>query len=379
MDGTAGGHARVIRAFGREHLWSRVRARPVVPVPPTPDDVADWPDRRAPVQPHRNWLPRTAFQLPGGQFSRYRDMPEANLVDVIEEAVRRLTVDGVSVVRPLGSIAYARRSRVLDWSVVRDLDIWVYVSRATLATGEWGELHSVLQRNVHDVLVERGVFADLSSRTGYVYLRDDSCRRRMIELKLAELGWLNDGLVAAAGRNPTLVRPGRPAHATVPRIEWSGYVPHENHYASAPGSEPFRRVVRSMSRGAVVFAQHHAHAENLAEGLRVLGPSRLRQALGDERKLRRYLHKVSKKQMMLGVLLRDDELRIRGLERVVALRGDMDLSGRQARREILATTINELESLRHVDAPALRRWVEPSEGPHVGELAWLPVDDQVLG
>ena len=361
-----------LQRYGWEHLGLRWRRRPIAPVPRGPSEISGPADRRMNrLPPHRNWLAQDAFDLPHELFSRYLDRPSANLIEVITEAVCRLGGDGAAVIRPIGSVAYARLDGELEWDLVRDLDIWVYVSRETLRSAPWAELHQRLQRQVYEVLVERNVFADLSARTGYVYLRDAAGRRRMIELKLADLAWLRTGLRSAADRNPTLVRPGRPAHATKPRLEWSGYVPHENHYPNAAAAEAFDDQVAAIGQAEVIYAQRHVFVENLAEAMRVLGPARLREARHSERSLRRFWHKFNKKQMMLGVLLRDEDRRRRGLAGLLQLRDEStDWSRREQREQVLASMVAELTDLRGTGEEPLWRWIRPAAGLQVGDLAW---------
>lgn len=357
---------RLLR-YSVEHTRLRVGDRPVVEVP----DLEAWhlsPDAPPASRTHRNWLQRDDFTLPNDRFSRYLDTPEVNLLDVVESAACRLAPDGQVVVRPIGSLAYARTDRLLQWPVVRDLDLWVYVTTTTLTQGDWLDLHRQLQGHVWDVLQERRVLAHRSRRTGYVYLREFNGRTRMIELKLADVGWLHTGLHQAHRRCPKLLRTPIPAHFETPRLEWAGYTPYENYFPSHESESAFAAALRSITDPELDYGLHYTYAENLAEAYRVLTPQRLAQAAARPRMFFRYSRKIWKKTLMLAVMRGDEAAWSAAVQGLAHLQSGRDVAfAHSTRTDYLAALVLQLQRLRGDGIPAkVGRW---STSRHDGTIA----------
>jgi hypothetical protein len=310
---------------------------------------------------HRNWLAEHDFLLPNERFSRYLDTPSVNLLDVLQTAAQRLTNDGIVVIRPIGSCAYARIDGQLQWDLVRDLDIWIYVSPSTLEQGEWRQLHADMQQRVWEVLRERRVLSHRSRRTGYVYLREFDGRLRMVELKLADLSWLKAGLLRAHHRSPRLLRGPTAAHFEEPRLEWAGYTPYENYFPARAAEGAWQQNLDDITSAQALYGLHHTYAENLAEAYRVLTPVRLARATTNARLFFRYSRKVVKKLLMLAVMRGDEVERQARVAQLLDLQSGRDYAfSAQTRRSYLSGLVADLEELRCGGLPrAIAAWLEP--------------------
>lgn len=363
--------SRDIAAFCGRHTRLRVTNRPVTTVPARGEENPQLLNTGT-LPPHENWLPQSAFALPQEQFSRYLDAPSVNLISLLQEAASRMTADHQAVVRPIGSMVYARRGAFLDWGFVRDLDIWVYVSPATLATADWTDLHVALQQHVFDVFSENYVWSHVSDHTGYVYLRDQDGQRRLIELKLANLDWLDVGLDYAHLRRSRLWRSPRAAHFVKPRLEWAAHTPYENYYPTAPAQAPFTERVTAISRTRAHAGLLHAYGENLAEAYLAATPGRMAVAIQSRRRFFRYTRRILKKQLLLAVMLGHEPARIAALAGLEALR-DNDGPARNAasRSRYLAEVLHNLDILRSADATPFAAWLGGNR-PRLNPTATLP-------
>ena len=344
-----------IGGFSRALLKHRVRGTTVVPVP-----SSDWARQDSGVQPpHHNWLTRADYQLPNERFARYLDVIESNLVDLVEQAALPLTRDQVVVVRPIGSISYARDQNGLDWDLVRDLDIWVYLSHRSLAGRHWRQLHRELQDRCYQTMKQQGLWVQQSPQTGNIFLKSETGRPRMVELKVADVAWLAAGLRHAHRRRSHLFHTPRAAHFDSPRLEWAGYLPYENYFPSAAGEQTFAAAVGSLTIAQARYGLLHAFGENLAEAYRNLAPARTVRAIAQRRWFFRTGRKALKKELMLATLLADGSRRleaVRGLQAMTT--GIPMVDSRTGRREFLAARASAIQRLRLLDYPRLRRDAE---------------------
>ena len=297
--------------FGVSHAYTRMTGSSVVPVPGRAFIRANRP---ATITAHHNSLQRSDYDLPNDRFARYLDATQQNMIDLIEAAARSLSVDDVCVVRPIGSLSYARDENGLDWDLVRDLDIWVFLTGSSIAGRPWLWLHRELQNRVFSAMQERGLWVHQSEVTGNVYLRDESRSSRLIELKIADTNWLRTGLRLAHRRRSHLLHRPRPAHFDSPRLEWAGYTPHENYFSSPEGERVFRSQITGIREAEMRYGTMHTYAENLAEGFRALSPTHLAGALNQRRLFFRYTRKALKKELMLTTMLGDEERRLGTVE-----------------------------------------------------------------
>ena len=368
---TTSASPRRIAAFCGTHTKLRVTNQPVTQVPKR--NSADTRLVSAGTLPaHQNWLPQQAFDLPREQFSRHIDAPTVNLISLIQQAARRMAPDGQAVVRPIGSMVYARRGLCLDWGFARDLDIWVYVSPATLATDQWTNLHAALQQHVFDVFREQRVWVHVSERTGYVYLRDDNGQHRLLELKLANLDWLATGLDYAHLRRSRLWRSPRAAHFVKPRLEWAAHTPYENYYPTSAAQQPFDQRVTTIPRAKAHAGLIHSYGENLAEAYLVATPRRLTAAIQNRRLFFRYTRKLLKKQLLLAVMLGHEAARLSALAGLEALRDSEEPARSTASRSrYLAEVLDNLNTLRTAGAAPFSAWLGSSR-PDLNPTAQHP-------
>ena len=330
--------------FGLSHTYARMTGAPVVPVPGPGYVRAGGP---ATIGSHRNSLQRSDYDLPDDRFARYLNISQQNLIDVIESAALPLSVDGVVVVRPLGSLTYARDVQGLDWDLVRDLDIWVLMTGRSIAGKSWLGLHRKLQDLTYQAFQERGLWVHQSEATGNVYLRDESGLRRMIELKIADLNWLKTGLIVSHRRRSHLLHRPRPAHFDSPRLEWASYTPHENYFVSHAGSDLFRSHITSIREVEMHYGRMHTYAENLAEGFRALSPSHLVGALNQRRLFFRYTRKALKKELMLKVMLGDEPGRRQTVELLQQMKtGQPMVESSSSRYEFIGERVAALRQLQ---------------------------------
>ena len=341
--------------FSRALLRHRLRGTTVVPVP-----SPDWARQDSgPQPPHRNWLTRADYQLPNERFARYLNVPEHNLIDLVEQATLPLTRDQVVVVRPIGSISYARDHNGLDWDLVRDLDIWVYLSHRSLAGRHWRQLHRELQHRCYQEMKKHGLWVHQSPQTGNIFLKSETGRPRMVEVKVADLAWLAAGLRHAHRRRSHLFHTPRAAHFDSPRLEWAGYLPYENYFPSSAGEQMFAAAVGSLTIAQSKYGLLHTFGENLAEAHRNLSPARTVRAIAQRRWFFRTGRKSLKKELMLATLLGDEGRRseaVQGLQ--VMTTGVPMVDSRTGRREFLAARASAVQRLRLVDYPQLRRDAE---------------------
>ena len=348
--------------YSIEHTRLRVTNAPVLPVPGA-TALGPVPGRPSTnLHPHRNWLPRAAFELPPERFSRYLDAPVPNLVDLVTTAARRVAADDIIIVRPIGSLAYARTTHDTlntSWDVVRDLDIWVFLSSETIATAQWATLHQELLTHLHDVFTEHRVWSSRSDRTGYVYLRDQDANRRMVELKIADVAWLRQGLRRAHLRRANLLRTPRPAHFAEPRLEWAAHTPHENYFPTPAADGIFQDAITSIPRSEASYGQQHCFAENLAEAYRVLTPARLARATASQRHFYRYVRKVLKKQLLLAVMLGNERARSLAASELTMLSGPGSPgTDREFRDAFLRSSVATLTQLRRTVPNRLNHWMD---------------------
>ncbi|MCH9719266.1 MAG: hypothetical protein K0U60_05290 [Actinomycetia bacterium] len=346
---------KILGGFSRALLQQRLRGTTVVPVP-----SPDWARQDSgPQPPHYNWLIRADYQLPNERFARYLDVPEHNLIDLVEQAALPLTRDQVVVVRPIGSISYARDHNGLDWDLVRDLDIWVYLSHRSLAGRHWRQLHRELQDRCYRTMKQHGLWVQQSSDTGNTFLKSETGRPRMVEVKVADVAWLTAGLRHAHRRRSHLFHTPRAAHFDSPRLEWAGYLPYENYFPSAAGEQTFAAAVGSLTIAQTNYGLLHAFGENLAEAYRNLAPARTVRAIAQRRWFFRTGRKALKKELMLATLLGDETRHseaVRGLHAMTT--GIPMVDSRTGRREFLAARASAVQRLRLLDYPQLRRDVE---------------------
>ena len=344
-----------LRRFSRALLQKRLSGSSVVPVP-----SLDWARRSSPrLPPHDNWLTRTDYRLPNDQFARYLNVPDQNLIDLVEQAALPLTSDQVVVVRPIGSISYARDNDGVDWDLVRDIDIWIYVSSETIAGRHWRQLHHELQDRCYLTLKQQGLWVHQSSATGNIFLKSEGHRPRLLELKLADMDWLSAGLRHAHRRRSHLFHTPRAAHFDSPRLEWAGYVPYENYFPSAAGEEVFASKIGSIGTAETSYGLLHTFGENLAEAYRALAPAQTVRAMTQRRWFFRAGRKSLKKELMLSTLLGDESRRsaaLRGLQTMKT--GTPMVDSRVTRSEYLTERASAVERLRLVDYPRLRRRAE---------------------
>ncbi len=341
--------------FSRALLQHRLRGTTVVPVP-----SPDWARQDSgPQPPHHNWLTRADYRLPNERFARYLDIPEQNLIDLVEQAALPLTRDQVVVVRPIGSISYARDHNGLDWDLVRDLDIWVYLSHRSLAGRHWRQLHCELQDRCYQEMKRSGLWVQQSSDTGNIFLKSETGRPRMVEVKVADVAWLAAGLRHAHRRRSHLFHTPRAAHFDSPRLEWAGYLPYENYFPSAAGEQTFAAAVGSLTSAQTNYGLLHTFGENVAEAYRNLAPARTARAIAQRRWFFRTGRKALKKELMLATLLGDETRRseaVRGLQAMTT--GIPMVDSRTGRREFLAARASSVQRLRLLDYPQLQRDAE---------------------
>jgi hypothetical protein len=356
---TRASSGRALASFSLEHTGLRLTRRPVMGTPEKMQSVIRPSSPAATLPAHRNWLPRAAYSLASQSFAGASGSAAHNLIDLVAQAARRVVVDDVVVVRPIGSFTYARSAGVLNWDLVRDLDVWVFVSAETIASDGWRELHTRLQRHVFEVLAENRIATDLSDRTGYVHLNGPDGKRRMVELKIADLGWLREGIQYAHLRRANLPRWPRPAHFDVPRLEWAAYTPHENYFAIPEAEQAFVDAVTSIGETDALYCLRQAYAENLAEAFRVLTPRRIFRAVRSQRLFAHDVSKVLKKQLVLAVMLGNETAR-RNI--VTELEKTMDRDAPspdfRARGQYLAECARNLQMLRTVDPQVFSVWVK---------------------
>jgi len=314
----------------------------------------------APLQ-HTNWMPKQGFDL-SPRFSRYLDFPRVNLIDAVTDAAQRLALDTEVLVRPIGSLSYsydpaAPTGECVTWDLVRDIDIWVYLSDASIGQAPWRALHDDMLVQLRSVLEERQVWVDRSERTGYLYLRDESGHRRLIEVKLARFDWLRDGLTVAHRRQTHLFRGPRPAHFDSPRREWAAHTPHENYYGTPAGYRRLAEQLAFIPASLLLRGLHYTYGENLAEAYRALTPYRLLRAGYDRRLFFRYARKVRKKQLMLAVLQGDHAQRMRYRSELLALQtGEGVAFEARLRQRYMAGLAEELLRMSELPVSRLAHW-----------------------
>lgn len=349
---------RTATAYAADHFGKRLRHRPVAQIPRQRGPDAGAP--RAPVKAnhgHLNWVPEDGYALPADRFNRSLGADQANVVELVRQAALAIAVDQVAVVRPVGSLTYARTAEDLHWDLVRDLDLWVYVSKDTVARDGWLRLHQRLQTSVYETARSAGVWVSQSQRTGYVYLHEESGQRRMIELKIADLDWLETGLWLSHRRRPYLTRGPQPAHFDQPRVEWAGYTPFENYFPTPAAAQPFDGLVRRIRPRDIAYAAAHVHAENLAEAMSALTPTKMAAAAASRRHFFRYSRRVVKKQLMLAVLHGQACDRDWAVEQLLLLRsGDGVAHSRSTRVCYVAARAADLSRLASTDPLVLQRW-----------------------
>jgi hypothetical protein len=315
---------------------------------------------------HLNSLPRSAFDLPADRFGA-----PINLIDAVATAVSRATGQPHSVISPVGSLVYARDPH-LQWDVVHDADIWCYVPRAALAARSLRRRHDDVQRALFDVLAAAGVHVRQTPRTGYVMVGDAVDRReRMVELKVADLDWLRQGLDRIHLRACGVRARRSPAYAIKPRLEWAAYSAFENHYATVASG--FDQIIASLDPADVLRGVRFVYHENLAAAMRRFGPAHVAESLVSDRRLARDRRGVLKKLLMLSVVRRDDVMRIEVLRQLrQPATGDRDAQ--------VHDLIAALQRASSVAQSTLARWLSPDLrlGPQRGQLYEPPGPDQKI-
>ena len=328
--------------YSREHLALRARGgtvplRVVNPAPFLPEAVT-----------HHNTLPTDAFDLPADRFGG-----AANLIDCVAAALGAVTGQDESVVSPVGSVVYARRDGRLLWDLVHDIDVWCYVPGAVLAGRSLHQWHVALQKRLHAEFRRRGLRSRLTWPSNYVMLIEDGGQSRMIELKIAHTEWLSRGLGIVHHRFCGLrARRGR-AYSLTPRLEWAAYSAFENHYPTTASAQSFRSVVSRVRPAVALTGLRFMYHENLAGAMRRFGPAHVLESHASEARLLRNRRGVLKKVLMLSVMRRDEELRLRTLA---------DLQGAPVhgnRRRSIGELIERLDELSTVDASVLAQWLGP--------------------
>lgn len=315
---------------------------------------------------HHNSLPRSAFDLPADRFGA-----PVNLIDAVATALRQATGQPHSVVSPVGSLVYARDPE-LRWDVVHDADIWCYVPRAGLAGRSLRRRHDDVQRALFDVLAAAGVHVRQTPRTRYVMLRDAVDQRdRMVELKVADLDWLRQGLNRIHLRACGVRARRSPAYAIKPRLEWAAYSAFENHYATADAG--FDQIVAELDPAAVLRGVRFVYHENLAAALRRFGPAHVAESLVSDRRLARNRRGVLKKLLMLSVVRRDELMRTDVLRQL--------REPASADREVqVSDLVAALRAAASVSEDSLAQWLRAPldlrSRPHRGQVHQSPRSGQ---
>ncbi len=299
---------------------------------------------------HRNTLPRSAFELPADRFAA-----AANLIDCVADALASATGQSISVVSPVGSIVYARREQCLVWDSVHDVDIWCYVPGTTLRGKSLHRWHTTLQVEVFEELRRRGVRVELTRPNRYVNLIDQRGRRRMIELKVAHMDWLGEGLERIHRRYCGVrARRGR-AYSMRPRLEWAAYSAFENHYASGDAQGTFDALIAALAPERALEGLRFVYHENLAAAWRRFGPAHIAESRMSNARFMRDKRGVLKKLLMLSVMRRDTSQQQQILNELVAPPTTHTDRRAEVRRLVAALT-----QLQAVDAASLASWLGPS-------------------
>ena len=109
-------------------------------------------------------------------------------------------------------------------------------------------------------------------------------RDRMVELKVADLDWLRQGLNRIHLRACGVRARRSPAYAIKPRLEWAAYSALRTTTPRPTPVRSDRRRAGSCGRPAGVRFVYH---ENLAAALRRFGPAHVAESLVSDRRLAR--------------------------------------------------------------------------------------------
>lgn len=354
--------------FVREHAHWWVRGTELEVNITDTDALAESGEER--IGSHRNTLARSHFGLDRKRFGQPDGAPGSawghgtvaasmapNLVDIVESAVINLSDDGICVTRPVGSLAYLADGGEPDWPLVRDFDVWCYVSPQTMASMPIARLHGIAMRESYHAFARAGITTSINPRSDFVYLYDRHGPARLFEIKLASTDWLHTRL-AHCRMNFTMRFERRPAHALNPRKDWSVYAPFENHYATAAAEPVFAAAIGRLTRGDVCATTVRAYRNNLSQALSRFGLTIVTQAIRDPRHFAWLRTKTLKVAVFLHHLRREPD-RLEAAHSCLRVDAGSFESPRQRVAE-LEGLLDNLLAMRTVSARALMEWTAPS-------------------
>lgn len=306
-------------------------------------------DPRRPGPEHVNWLERNAFRLPLALFGQRAVDGSIDLIDALDEALGTVAHDGLWVTKPIGSVAYARAGGDIAWDLVRDIDVWCYVSAATMASAPLYDLTRDVLDALHDQLEERGIRCRMTRR-GNLLLLEDRRTPRLMEVKVADVAWLTEGLQHLEDRDMHVREPRKPPYVKQVRKEWAVFVDHENYFGSPPGEAALREQLGAMSELDRLRSSEYAYRDNLAVGMRQLKPERVAHATFHQYRFARYAMKVLKVAMVLSVIRRDHVTHRHVVQELRRFRArEIPWKGPRQRISYMSELMEMLERFRSVD------------------------------
>jgi hypothetical protein len=261
---------------------------------------------------HRNTLRRQDFTLPAERFAAGRGAADVNLIDTLEKALAERVGNHVWVIRPSGSVVYARRDGEVLWDLISDIDLWCFVAGDMFSRRSKTTFLHDLREGLARFLAEARIRTTFDARRD-LYLLDRRGKGYLVDVKLAELGWLTEGIAGLDRGSITLGKRRREPYVALPKEEWAVYRFFENHFPSEAAREIFRKAVQCETMKERRHMVEYVYLDNYVEALRAMKLTRVLKAILLRRKFEKYVSLILKKILFLGHLRRDAALRERAL------------------------------------------------------------------